>query len=379
VLLPPPRSIATAPNRRLPLIAVDATLWDEPTTGIGLYTRSLVGGLKSRNFPVARLGARRSGEHPRGLGVGRTAFTLGVLPQLLRQVPASLFHAFGNFNLPLSAVPGKKLVLTLHDLIPELLPVTVSASFRWQFRIWLRRSVQLADHVICVSAATRTALLSRYPEADPARVSVVHLGVDHVDAVRRPDDTAQAFLRALGLPERYALYAGSLDARKNVEGVIYACARLGDGGTPVPLVLVGQSWFGSRAVEDKILALRARGVDLRPLGYQPEPLFYELMRRASLFLFPSRYEGFGLPPLEAMRLGVPVIISSAGALPEVCGDAALQVRWDDSEALAGAILHLWQSESERLRRAEAGKKRAAEFTWRRAAEQTAEIYARLLA
>src|SRR5205814_10273483 len=106
------------------------------------------------------------------------------------------------------------------------------------------------------------------------------------------------------------------------------------------LVLVGQRWFGSGPLERRIAQLRDGGLDLRPLGYQPPELFYELIRRAALLVFPSRYEGFGLPPLEAMRLGVPAVVSNAGSLPEVCGDAAVQVGPDDSRALAEAVARL---------------------------------------
>lgn len=356
-------------------IAFDASLWDEPTTGIGLYTRSLASALQGLGVPLERFGAEHSGEHPRGR-MGRTGYTLARLPQDLGRSAAPLYHAHGNFNLPLTRVQGKAYVLTVHDVIPLLMPETVSRAFRWQFRLWLSRSLSLADRVVCVSARTRDDLLALYPEVS-GRTEVVHNGVDHVDGWK-VDPTGEAFLRALSLPKEYVLYAGSLDVRKNVSLVLDALERLQAWKRPVSLVLLGQSWFGSGAVEARVRRMREEGHDIRPLGYQSEPIFYELMRRASVFAFPSRYEGFGLPPLEAMRLGVPVISSDAGSLPEVCGDAALMVSPDDSEGLARAIDGVMRSPLEQKRLGDAGRRQAARFTWKGAAEKMLAVYESVL-
>ncbi|WP_343073252.1 glycosyltransferase family 4 protein [Pyxidicoccus fallax] len=352
-------------------IAFDATLWDEPTTGIGLYTRCLASALETLGTRLEKLGAHASGEHPRG-DSGRTAWTLAGLPRVLQRLGAPLYHAHGNFNLPLTRVPGMAYVLTVHDLIPLLMPETVSRAFRWQFRLWLSRSLLMADRVVCVSERTRNDLLARFPEVE-ARTVVVPNGVDHVHAPEL-DSISVDFLRALSLPKEYVLYAGSLDVRKNVELVLDAMERLRAQGRPVSLVLAGQSWFGSGRVEQRIFRLRSEGHDVRSLGYQSDAVFYELMRRAALFVFPSRYEGFGLPPLEAMHLGTPTIVSTAGSLPEVCGDAAVAVRPDDAEGLARAIDRLLRSPEERRALAARGKARASEFTWKRTAERTLAAY-----
>jgi glycosyltransferase involved in cell wall biosynthesis len=352
-------------------IALDATLWDEPTTGIGLYTHQLARGLMALGVEVRRMGARRSGEAPRGAH-GRTRYILADLPRQLAGVP--LFHAVGNFNLPLLRPAGTRFVLTVHDLIPLTHPGTVSRAFRWQFRLWLTRSLQVADHVVCVSEHTRRELLARFPDVGP-RASVVHNGCDHLDAAPTATPLERVYVDSLALPERFVLYAGSLDLRKNVALVLDALERLGTGTT---LVLVGQGWFGSGPVERRIGQMRARGFDVRPLGYQPQGVYAEVMRRASAFVFPSRAEGFGLPPLEAMRAGVPVVASTAGALPEVCGEAAALVDPDDAEGLAAELVRLLGSTQERQRRAALGRQQAAHFTWARAAREVLEVYRTLL-
>lgn len=357
-------------------VAFDATLWDEPTTGIGLYTHQLVRALEEEGVQVSLLGASRSGESPRKTK-GRTTFTLAELPSLLETREEPIFHAVSNFNLPLQRVDGKRFVLTLHDLIPVLRPETVSKAFRWQFHLWLTRSLQLADHVICVSEHTRRDLLSRYELAE-SKTSVVHNGVDHVARIPKPDATGRQWLDALALPDAFVLYAGALDARKNVERVLDACEVLHHGGRPVTLVLAGQKWFGSGSVERRVAELTRRGLDIRPLGYLSAPLFYELMRRAAIFVFPSLYEGFGLPPLEAMSVGAPTIVSNVSSLPEIVGDAAVQVDPLSTSALADAMESLLSSEERRRTYAERGRRRAKDFSWRTAARKVKDIYRRVL-
>jgi glycosyltransferase involved in cell wall biosynthesis len=353
-------------------VALDATLFDEPTTGIGLYARELARALGPLTS-LERWGATRSGDQPRGRHQSRTGWTVGTLPALLAERRPRLYHAVSNFNLPLTRVSGVPYVLTVHDLVPLLLPHTVSTAFRLQFIGWLTRSLALADAVICVSETTRASLLEHF-QVDPALVHVVHQGVDHVDRLAQPDETSKHWLDALGLPERWALYAGSLDARKNVDLVLAALERSYDAGRPVTLVIAGQRWFGSTPVERRVLALKAKGLDVRVTGYLEAPVFYELMRRATVFLFPSRYEGFGLPPVEAMHLGVPTIISSAGSLPEVCDEAALIVDPDDARGLASVLQRVLANASFRADLSAHGRAVTARYRWATTAQKTLAVY-----
>lgn len=353
----------------------DATLLGERTTGIALVARELGRALEDQGVRVVRYGAARLGDHPRGRQ-SKTRWALAALGPALEATRPDLFHAFGNFNLPLRKVPGVPLVLTVHDVIPLDQPDTVSAAFRWQFRLWLARSLQVADRVLCVSEATQAALLRRF-EVPREKLRVVHNGVDHVDRVPPADPTTRAWIDALALRRHVVLYAGALDARKNVGLAVAACARLHGRGVPVSLLLVGQRWFGSQGVEAQVRDAREGGLDVRLLGFLEDPVFYALMQRSDVFVFPSRDEGFGLPPLEAMRLGTATVVSGRGALPEVCGDGALQVDPDDPAALARTLEGLLASREQRRILAERGKLRAAAFTWARAAQATLAVYREL--
>jgi len=156
----------------LPLsVALDASLWDEPTTGIALYGRKLAEALEKAGLRVRRIGARHAGENPRG-DTSRTIYFLAKLAPVLSNLDEPLFHAVCNFNLPPARVSGKQLVLTVHDLIPELLPQSVSLAYRLQFRLWLSRSVRVADKIICVSRKTRDDLTARFDVAEEKLVVV---------------------------------------------------------------------------------------------------------------------------------------------------------------------------------------------------------------
>ena len=298
-----------------------------------------------RGVRVLRVGARRSGELPRRLS-SRTLHTLAELPRVLPRSGASLFHAVGNVDLPLLRIPGVPFVLTVHDLIPLTSPDSVSRAFHWQFRLWLARSLRVADHVVCVSSVDPVASSSPVTPSWTRRGSRWCTTGWTTPGRARSMRRRRHWLRSLGLPERWVLFAGALDARKNVELVLDALERLGPAAPT--LVLAGQRWYGAgrdRAAH-RWASARA-GLDIRPLGYLAEPLLWALMAAAPVFVFPSRDEGFGLPPLEAMALGTPVVVSTAAALPEVCGDAAVQVAPDDAGGLATALQGLLDDPAER--------------------------------
>lgn len=357
-------------------LGLDASLADERTTGIGLVARELGLAHERAGMVVTRIGAQRSGDVTRGRA-NRTLWTLASLPRVLEQQQVDVFHALNNFNLPLLHPGRPRLVLTVHDVIPLDLPETASRKFRWQFRLWLGRSVKVADKVVCVSEATRSGLL-RHFEVPAHKLAVIPNGVDHVERAPKADATTAAWIDTLALKEHVVLYAGALDARKNVGLVVDACSELAARGARVTLLVVGQKWFGSTQIARQVAAAKSAGLDVRLLGYLADPVFFALMKRATVFVFPSKMEGFGLPPLEAMWLGTPTIVSDVGALPEVCGDGALKVRPDDPQGLATLLEELFASPQKRAALAKAGMKQARKFTWDAVARQYAQVYAEAL-
>jgi glycosyltransferase involved in cell wall biosynthesis len=234
-----------------------------------------------------------------------------------------------------------------------------------------------ADLTFTASESERHELLERV-SIDPERVIAVHHGVDH--GRFRPQDEAAAreeVRMRFGVEGRYVLYVSNHQRKKNTERLVEAFALVAMTIPDVSLVLTG--WHTSRF--QLVLALIDR-LDLssrvRVLGHVPDASLPALYAGASVFTLPSLHEGFGLPVLEAMACGTPVVASNVYALPEVCGDAAELVDPYDVEAIAAAILRILGDAGRAAELRELGLKRAAPFTWQRAAEGHVEGYERLL-
>ena len=265
------------------------------------------------------------------------------------------------------------LVATIHDLIPVVLP-----EYRGNFLVRLYTSLVMAaahkaEAIIADSEAAKRDVLEHL-KLDEEDVHVVHLAADARFSPDIPAEDVQAVRRRYDLPERFLFYLGGLDVRKNL-GVLFSA--LSDLPEEVSLVVAGRTRHGKAALfPDWVGRVTASDIGhrVRFLGGVPEadkPLLY---RAATTFVFPSRYEGFGLDPLEAMACGTPVVCSNAASLPEVVGDGGILVDPDDTDAWAAAIGRLWQSEKERAHFAEGALARARSFSWDRTAAQTIAVY-----
>jgi glycosyltransferase involved in cell wall biosynthesis len=276
-----------------------------------------------------------------------------------------LFH-MPHYDVPISY--RGRLVVTVHDLIHYLLPEYSTKPFtRLYSHFLLSHVARRANRIICVSNSTKNDFLELFPQAEP-RVKVVSPAVDNVSDAESDRLTTDRVLERHRLQPGYFLYVGNLRKGKNTLGLIraYKILKSLDGSVP-PLILVGHN---SLPLSDlfplpdgvRLLGLVDRG-DL--------PVLY---RQALGFVFPSFYEGFGLPPLEAMAHGAPVIVSNRASLPEVCGPAALYVDPVSGDDIAGKMLQLWREPGTRDQLRAAGFKNIQRFSWDRFAQQTWEIY-----
>jgi len=295
--------------------------------------------------------------------------------EMLRRAPDVLFVP--AHVLPL--VHPRRSVVTVMDLgyrhHPEMHLLRDRLYLDWSTR-WNARH---AHSVITISAATRDDLVAYY-DTDPHKITVVYPGID--ESIRREENPAEiARARAHhGLPERYLLYVGTLHPRKNVAGLVRAYARtLGEWpsalGEAPGLVIAGKKGW----LYDEIFAeVQSRGLDnrVRFTGYVPREELIPLLSGADAFVFPSLFEGFGFPILEAMACRVPVITSNASSLPEVAGDAALLVDPRDESALAHAIIRVLSDGALRATLVERGLRRAASFTWARCGSETMAVLQR---
>ena len=302
--------------------------------------------------------------------IGRARRRLGIQAPLEALVgPVDVFHAT-NYLLT-HPVQRAKRVVSIHDLTLILFPEWHPAKRLRHMCAGLRASAEVADRIIAVSRSTKDDIV-RHLAVDPERVAVVPEGVDP-SCRPLPRAEVEAALAPLGLVYGgYLLFLGTVEPRKNIGRLLDAVMKAGaDVG---PLVLAGADGWGNDELRPRIAELARRG-RVRPLGYVPEALRPTLLGGARAFLYPSLYEGFGLPPLEAMACGTPVVTSDVSSLPEVVGDAALLIDPLDVDGLAGAIRRLWDDEALRRDLRARGLARAQEFTWERTARLTLEAYA----
>lgn len=304
--------------------------------------------------------------------LGRIAWEQLAAPFALRRDHVDLLHAMAFVSPLISPCPT---VITVLDLGFLCHPEAFKRSKRTYLQWMTRASVRKARRVIAISEHTRRDVIARY--GVPAeRVETVYCGVDrHFRPL--PAEEIAVFRNRKGLPERLILFLGTIEPRKNVSSLIAAYAHLLERApvetSDLALVIAGaKGWF----FEDVLAQIEALGLRQRVYlpGYVPEaekPMWYNA---ATCFCYPSLYEGFGLPPLEAMACGVPVVTSDRSALPEVVGDAAHTVPPLDVEALSAALHQLIVSPSLRAEYAQRGRARAKRFSWEQAARETVHVY-----
>ena len=293
-----------------------------------------------------------------------------VQPFVLWQEKIDLLHSMAFVTPLLSPCPS---VITIYDLSFIIFP----QSFKYLKRLYLtlltRPSARKARRIITISESTKRDTV-RLLGVSSKKVDIVHCGVDKAFHPL-PEGEIASFRQKHGLPERIILFVGTIEPRKNVVRLIEAYSRLRDG--QVKLVIGGARGWLYEEVFARVEELDLTDDVLFP-GYIPSdelPLWYNA---AELFVYPSLYEGFGLPPLEAMACGTPVLTSNVSSLPEVVGEAGLTVDPMDSEGLAEAMNQVLGDGVLRQSMRERGLARAGRFSWARAARETIEVYQRAL-
>lgn len=349
-------------------LLVGQMLEELPARGVeyvGLSDRPLPAGRSPEPIPVRVLET----------GGGRIRWESTALPRLLRSFDPQpdLFHATWNHGVP-ERLPFPA-ILSLHDLIPwrhpKLVPWPKPAFLhRVLYRESVRRSARAAVRVITLSEASRRDIAALLPAA-ASKVEVIPCAVPRW--FRAPASEGQAARAGVG-GEPYWLYVGGFDPRKGIGDLLEALAAAKAGGAALPAVVLA----GAMNAEAETCRARAAalGLHVRFPGYVADADLASLYGGASLFLYPSRYEGFGIPALLALAAGTPAIVSDGGALPEVVGDAATVVPAGDVPALARAIAAAASTPASGNGAAARGRARAAAFTVEAMAERTLRAYER---
>lgn len=368
-------------------VGVEATSMIGPRSGVGHTTASLVDALVGTDegieivlFPVTVRGGsqltRDPGlQHPR-VRVVRTRLPARAMAWVWSRAtwpPAELFcgsvDVFWAPNFLLPPLVKAAGVMTIHDLAFVRMPEACSEYVR-TFADTVPRVAKRANRIVVPSRVIAEEVSAWLPsEAD--RVRVVPWAVRR--EFREPGGGLVPPRReALGIREPYALFVGNLEVRKNVDLLLESFGRVRTIHPSAQLVLVGSpgfGWDGIRARHDALLSTDA----VRVVGYLPDREVAALVRGARVFVYPSRYEGFGIPPLEAMAAGTPVIAAKAGALPEALGDHARWVHTEDADGLSSAIADHFEGSPE-PGALEAARAWATSFTWGRAAAASIDVF-----
>ena len=367
------------------MIYLDVSAAVHHRAGLGRYAESLARALvEAHPDRYALFYNRERGVEPlpgleylptRTVGFGYKPWRLLVwLAQLARVgldslLPgAELYHATEHLLLSLRSTPT---VLTVHDLIFRHLPAHHKPLNRWYLNLTVPLYCRRATHVIAISEYTRHDLVAAYG-LPPEKITVIHEAASPRFRPQPPDAVAAVRTR-YGLPDRYLLFVGTIEPRKNLSRLLAAFESVRADGLSDGLVIVGRrGWlygdFFARLEQSPV-----RHAVLLP-GYVPDEDLPAVYAGAQALVFPSLYEGFGLPVLEAMACGTPVVASDASSIPEVGGDAALYFDPRDVGAMVEAIRQLVREAGPREDMRTRGLARAAGFSWQVAASRTRAVY-----
>jgi len=281
---------------------------------------------------------------------------------------AELFHATEHLLLPLRSVPT---VLTVHDLIFRRFPAHHKRLNRWYLNLTLPLYCRRADHIIAVSECTRRDLIAAY-HLPPQKITVIdEAAAPHFRP--QPPEAVAAVRARYGLPDRYLIFCSTIEPRKNLSRLLAAFETLHADRLTDSLVIVGRRGWLYDDFFARLEQSPARDAVIFP-GYLPDADLPPIYAGAQACVFPSLYEGFGLPVLEAMACGTPVATSSTSSIPEVGGDAALYFSPTDVEQIAETTRRILRDPALRDEMRARGLAQAARFSWAQTAKETQSVY-----
>ena len=372
-------------------IGFDASALVLPITGIGRYTQQLAKNIEllkktgdeiiffygpryKESSYIRKDIIRSKHTHRNGIKGMQTLWEQLVLPKKLAEYNIDVYHSPRNKNIPYFKINNTKIILTMHDTLPFLYPdsslYSLVVLWRW------KRAAKLADKIITVSHNSKKDLLTQFKFLEKEDVVVNYCGIDNKFRKENIElKKSETVLKKYNINKPYLLATGSTEPVKNIKMLIKimkkALTEHQNLFSQYELIIAGPKWPG-KDIPDNLPK------NIKFVGYVKDQELPILMNQAALFLFPSLYEGFGLPPLEAMAAGTPVISSNTSSLPEVVGDAAVKLPPDNDDLWLVNIIDLLKSSDVYEKYKVKGKKRAELFSQNRIAQGIYETYKKII-
>ena len=369
-------------------IAIDATLVRKENTGTGFYIINLINGLlklnddnnqyyifidedlaaqyfdfnRNKNFYILDKKFKNR--------IQRVLWQFFFLSFELRKKNIKVLHS-PNYITPLIKL-GFKIIVTVHDLTFFIFPEKFTIIKRLFFKFFVPWFIKKADKIIAVSNNTKKDIL-RYFKIREEKIAVTFESIP--EYYRRDILPGNEMLEKYGISRKYFLFVGMIEPRKNILTILKAYKKI-ENDLEADLVIVGKKGWYFKEIEEYFESLKKEGLKNNIIftGYVSEPELKYFYKNALIFIYPSIYEGFGLPPLQSMACGVPVITSNTSSLPEVVGDAAIKVDPSDIDGLAETIKKLYFDPSKRNEMVEKGILQAKKFSLEKFALKTLEAY-----
>lgn len=358
-------------------IAIDITSSRINQAGTSVYINNLIGSMQKlptgHDFFLLEVGHSRDMSKPKTLKTRLNTlyrdiiWTHGRLPLLVKKMNCDLLHMPANI-IPIT--PPRRTIVTMHDTTVMRLPKNFTSWHRIYTNIMMLIAAKKAISIITVSQQSKRDII-QHLRAEPEKIKVIYEAASPIFQPI-PSEQIETIRRKYNL-NQFILTVGSIEPRKNLTRLITAFAQLRSHGYPGLLVHVGPKGWLCEDIENLVNRLQLKPY-VRFLGYVPIPDLVALYNAAHMFVYPSLYEGFGLPVLEAMACGSPVITSNISSLPEIAGDAAVLVDPYNIESLYETMYRLWQDTTFTYDLIQKGLQRASQFSWERCARETLSVY-----
>lgn len=351
------------------------------STGIGNYIDNIISNLPTQpeNIHIIR--------HPNGYDYGIPNQIIPIAPKWSNMmfwswatyIQKGKFSHLDIVHTPSLCLfpkkPHKNYILTIHDIIFKIFPEYCTSDVVNYANRYLSNNLNFADKIIAVSNATKNDLI-QYFNVIESKITVIYEGASNIYKPLNKEELTE-IIEKYKLSKPFILYIGTIEPRKNIPLIIHAFSRCIKKNYDIEFVIAGGLGWNYQIIFELIdkLGLTNR---IKLLGYVPEEDLPKLYNAARVFVFPSFYEGFGLPPLEAMQCGTPVITSNTSSLPEVVGKGGLMIKPDDVKGLTYLLERIFFDDDYYWKQKEYGLQRSKLFSWKKSANRTFEIYEEIL-